>query len=91
MLAGEREWIDRFSSHLALERRMSVHTISAYRRDLERLAAFCAHRGYAQWSALSNREVRGFAAAEHSGGISPRSIQRRLSAVRAFFNYLQRE
>ena len=91
MLAGEREWIDRFSSHLALERRMSVHTISAYRRDLTRLAQFCARRGYAQWSALSNREVRSFAAAEHSSGISPRSIQRRLSAVRAFFEYLQRE
>jgi integrase/recombinase XerC len=91
MLAGEHEWIERFSSHLAHERRMSIHTISAYRRDLERLAEFCASRGYAQWSALSNREVRGFAAAEHAGGISPRSIQRRLSAVRTFFEYLQRE
>jgi integrase/recombinase XerC len=91
MLAGEREWIDRFLLHLAHERRMSMHTISAYRHDLLRLAEFCTSRGHAQWSALSNREVRGFAAAEHNGGISPRSIQRRLSAVRTFFEYLQRE
>jgi site-specific recombinase XerC len=31
MLTGEREWIDRFVSHLAHERRMSGHTQSAYR------------------------------------------------------------
>jgi integrase/recombinase XerC len=40
---------------------------------------------------LAHQELRGFAAAEHAGGISPRSIQRRLSAARTFFGYLQRE
>jgi integrase/recombinase XerC len=35
--------------------------------------------------------VRAFAAAEHAGGIAPRSIQRRLSAVRSFYEYLMRE
>ena len=32
-----------------------------------------------------------FAARSHAGGLSPRSVQRRLSAVRGFFNYLVRE
>ena len=32
-----------------------------------------------------------FAARAHAGGLSPRSVQRRLSAVRGFFNYLVRE
>jgi integrase/recombinase XerC len=32
-----------------------------------------------------------FAARAHAGGLSPRSVQRRLSAVRGFFNYLLRE
>jgi integrase/recombinase XerC len=35
--------------------------------------------------------VRSFAASSHAGGLSPRSIQRRLSGVRSFLNYLIRE
>jgi integrase/recombinase XerC len=89
--AGERECIDKFLSHLALERRMSRHTVAAYRRDLERLAAFCDRRRHDRWDALENLHLRAFAASEHAGGLSPRSVQRRLSAARTFFGYLQRE
>jgi integrase/recombinase XerC len=88
---GERECIDKFLSHLALERRMSSHTVAAYRRDLARLAAFCDRRRYARWDSLENLHLRTFAAAEHAGGISARSVQRRLSAARTFFRFLQRE
>jgi len=70
---------------------MSSHTVSAYRHDLAALAAFCGSRGVQRWSALNNFQVRAFAAAEHAGGIGPRSIQRRLSAVRSFYEYLMRE
>jgi integrase/recombinase XerC len=89
--ARELEWIDRFLSHLKSERRMSGHTIVAYRHDLTNLTKFCKRRGIARWEALDNFQVRAFAAAEHAGGIAPRSIQRRLSALRSFFEYLQRE
>jgi integrase/recombinase XerC len=89
--AAEREWIERFLSHLLHERRMSTHTLAAYRHDLRRLLAFCEHRALCAWSAVENRQVRAFAAAEHAGGIAPRSIQRRLSAVRSFYEYLIRE
>jgi integrase/recombinase XerC len=88
---GERECIDDFLSHLALEKRMSPHTVAAYRRDLERLAAFCDRRRHARWNSLEHVHLRGFAAAEHAGGLSPRSVQRRLSAARTFFGYLLRE
>lgn len=91
MDAGERECIDKFLSHLALERRMSSHTVAAYRRDLERLAAFCDRRRHDRWDNLENPHLRSFAASEHAGGLSPRSVQRRLSAARTFFGYLQRE
>jgi integrase/recombinase XerC len=89
--AGERECIDKFLSHLALERRMSSHTVAAYRRDLQRLAAFCDRRRHERWDSLENPHLRSFAASEHAGGLSPRSVQRRLSAARTFFGYLQRE
>jgi integrase/recombinase XerC len=91
MQEGERGWIDRFVSHLAHERRMSAHTVAAYRRDLARLTEFCERRAIGTFEALDHNQLRGFAAAEHASGLSPRSVQRRLSAIRSFFEYLQRE
>ncbi len=70
---------------------MSEHTVAAYRRDLAALLEFCKRGRYQRWSALGNREIRAFAGAEHAGGLGARSIQRRLSAVRGFFEYLRRE
>src|SRR6202042_1535167 len=70
---------------------MSSHTVAAYRHDLLALAGFCEGRNVRRWSALNNFQVRAFAAAEHAGGIAPRSIQRRLSAARSFYEYLVRE
>ena len=91
MTSTEREWIERFASHLKNERRMSAHTIAAYRRDLALLAAFCERRAIAGWGALEHAHLRTFAAAGHASGAGPRSIQRRLSAVRTFYEYLLRE
>jgi integrase/recombinase XerC len=88
---AEREWIDRFLSHLAHERRMSAHTIMAYRRDLHGLAEFGAKRRFTTWNALDHSGVRTFAAALHGAGLSPRSIQRHLSAARTFYGFLMRE
>ena len=45
----------------------------------------------ADWGKIDSQHVRVFAARAHAGGLSPRSVQRRLSAVRGFFNYLLRE
>jgi integrase/recombinase XerC len=87
----ECDWVTRFLSHLKLERRMSGHTVSAYGHDLQRLMAFCGRRDVKRWAALNNFQVRAFAAGEHAAGIGPRSIQRRLSAARTFYEYLMRE
>lgn len=91
MTGAERQWIERFASHLRNERRMSAHTVAAYGRDLSELAAFCEQRAIAAWTALEHAHLRSFAAARHAAGIAPRSIQRRLSAVRTFYEFLLRE
>jgi integrase/recombinase XerC len=84
-------WIERFRRFLAAERRCSPHTVAAYTRDLQALARHCDHEGLESWSALDSGHLRSFAARQHAGGLSPRSIQRRLSAVRSFYEFLQRE
>lgn len=86
-----RVWIERFLSHLAHERRVSSHTVSAYRHDLLALAQFGEKRGITGWSGLDHVQLRTFAAALHGAGLNPRSIQRRLSAARTFYEYLLRE
>ena len=83
--------IDAFLEHLALERRLSVHTVAAYRRDLRCLVEFCDSAGIGRWKELQSFHLRRYAAARYAKGLSPRSIQRRLSATRSFLNYLIRE
>ena len=91
MDAGATAWIERFLTHLQSERRLSPHTGTNYRRDLAALARYCDGHGLADWSALDPQHVRVFAAHEHRDGLGPRSIQRRLSAVRSFARFLIRE
>ena len=80
--------IEDFLSHLQIERRMSPHTLDAYRRDLDALAAWTMEQGVADLSALHTEQLRAFIASEHRRGLSPKSLQRRLSACRSFYLWL---
>ena len=83
----DRRWIDGYLTHLAKERRLSPHTSSNYARDIGALADFLEHAGVSDWKRVDSQHVRVFAARAHAGGLGPRSVQRRLSAVRGFFGY----
>ncbi len=78
----------RYLDHLVVERRLSPRTVEAYRDDLSRLDAAL---GDEDWSAVGVERVRGFVAAEHRAGQSPKTLARRLSAVRSFYRWLLRE
>ncbi len=74
-----------FLDTLRVQRRMSPHTLVAYRRDLESLAALSD-------SILIDRitaaDIRRFVARLHAGGLSAASLARRLSAWRSFYRWL---
>ncbi len=80
--------VDAFLAHLRVERRMSAHTLDAYRRDLDALAAWAESEGIADIVGLHTEQLRAFVAAEHRRGLSPKSLQRRLSACRSFYAWL---
>ena len=80
-----------FLKHAAEEAGLSAATLDAYQRDLNRFAQWCAKREQTCPQDLAESDIRAFAAAEHRRGLSPRSVQRRLSALRRFFKYLRRE
>lgn len=73
-----------FLSSLKTERRLSEHTVAAYKRDLDSFAGFCEKESVDGLHNLDSYHVRAFAAEAHRLGLSPRSIARRLSAVRSF-------
>src|SRR2546430_5211752 len=85
------EWVARFRRYMSSERRLSAHTDTSYARDLAALVKFCDRADLGDWSALDTQHVRTFAAHSHAAGLAPRSIQRRLSAVRSFYEFLLRE
>ncbi len=91
MTPAALEWVTRFRRYLSSERRLSAHTDESYARDLAALVKFCDREGIADWSGLDSQHVRRFAAHSHKSGLAPRSIQRRLSAVRSFYAFLLRE
>jgi integrase/recombinase XerC len=91
MSEGLASGVTRFLQSLRNERRLSPHTESAYARDIEALLEYCRTQGVTDWGSLDPQHVRSFAAQCHRRGLAPRSVQRRLSAVRSLFRYLIRE
>ncbi len=66
----------------------SSHTISAYQRDLNGLVDFCIEQSLQDWSEVQVSHIRQFVAMRHKNGISGKSIQRELSAIRSFYRFL---
>jgi integrase/recombinase XerC len=87
----DREWLARWLDHLRFERRLSVLTVKNYHRDIEALYTFLCNAEVNDWAHVDGGHVRSFAARLHRRGQAPRSIQRRLAAVRNLFEYLLRE
>lgn len=76
---------DDYLQQLASIRRLSPHTLAAYRRDLTSFAAYMREQAIDAPAAVDALHVRQFAAAQYRQGLSARSIARRLSALRTFF------
>jgi len=82
--------IEQFLDSLWLERGASRLTLAAYRSDLAGFAAHLAARGVALGGA-GRGDLLAYLAAPKQARLAPRSLARRLSAVRGFYRYLVRE
>ena len=83
--------IEQFCRYLETERNLSVHTVSAYRSDLDQFSAFLAgQRGGASPAGVDHLTIRRYLAQQHKL-LTKSSQGRKLSAIRAFFRYLLRE
>ncbi|MCK9420371.1 MAG: tyrosine recombinase XerC [Nitrospirae bacterium] len=77
-----------FLSYLRNERNVSPHTLRGYLSDLEQLSSFL---GKKELSAVDHQTLRRFIAHLMRGEVKKSSIARKLSAIRSFFRYLNRE
>jgi integrase/recombinase XerD len=79
--------IDRFLDHLGVERGLSPHTCSAYRRDLDYLMAF-ADRSGRRLQTVTAADLHRFVAQMTGTRPAPASISRLISALRSFYRFL---
>jgi integrase/recombinase XerD len=82
---------ERFHDYLAFERGLSLRTLDAYGRDLNRFVTFLEGRGVRGPGAATAADVREFSYHLRDQGLAPTSIRRALSAIRAYFVFLLAE
>ena len=84
------ELVDRYLTHLRVERRASPNTLRAYAADLARYLEWAQRTGMDPIT-LTHRQMRLYLAELDRAGYARRTVARRLSAVRSLFAYLVAE
>ncbi|MCF6765004.1 tyrosine recombinase XerC [Thiotrichales bacterium 19S3-7] len=72
----------------ASQNRYSEHTLNAYKRDLNKFVSFCSKTNVTSPAMIDRHLIQNLITEEHKAGIKSKSLQRLLSALRVFFNYL---
>ena len=81
-------YLDKFFTYFEIEKNYSPHTILNYRIDLEEFAGFL---GKTPIEAVEYPDLRRFLAQLKGRNLKPRTLARKLSSLRSFFKFLQRE
>lgn len=80
-------YVDKFIRYLDVERAVSVHTLRAYRKDLEDFFEYVK----TEPDKIDMIDVRGFIAEQIKKGLNKTTVSRRLASIRSFFKFLCRE
>ena len=80
-----------FFRYLETERRYSQNTIKSYQRDLKHFSRHLQVKKLSRWAEVKPHHIKTYASQIFIEGLGAKSIQRRLSAIRSFMNYLLRE
>jgi integrase/recombinase XerC len=78
-------------TYLVVERNASPHTIDRYGREIAECLAFLQEQGVQDWAEVDRQLLRRYLAWLNSRGYVKASIARRLSQLRSFGRFLQRE
>jgi integrase/recombinase XerC len=80
-----------FFAYLAFERRFAENTLTAYRNDLAAFITYLTERQcLTSVDEVRHLHIRSWIVAQMQGGLSARSINRRLSCLKTYFRFLKR-
>jgi integrase/recombinase XerC len=86
------EAVSSFLSFLQFEKRFSQHTLIAYKTDLEQFTDFSGNQFQVNdLEEVQSVQVRTWLANLRDEGISPRSINRKISSLKSFYKYMMRQ
>ena len=80
--------IDKFVKTLLAEGSYALNTCTSYQLDLFFWLNFCRQKNINSWQNLDNNKISTCVMQMRNKTLSPSTIRRRLSALRAFFEYL---
>ena len=81
--------IDKFIDYLSFEKKYSLHTIAAYKKDLESFSEFFLTRfGNEAIDKASYSQIRPWIIDLVNQGIANRSINRKISSLKSYYNFL---
>ncbi len=84
-------FLDRFITHLRVERNFSPHTLVSYQCDLKSFITFLKRDKINSVNKVDRLEVRKFLAYLAGKNLKKSTIARKLSSIRSFFKHLTRE
>jgi len=85
------QYIDEYLNFLAIEKGLSLNTLEAYSRDLNRYSEFMENRGIKNIREITSDDVISYLGSLRKNGLTANSVNRGLAAVRGFYKYLLRE
>jgi integrase/recombinase XerC len=84
--------IQDFLNYIQHEKRYSLHTLESYKNDLLQFQAFVSANGTSDEVCTANHlDIRNWMVSLMQDGISPRSINRKVSALKSFYKFLLRK
>ena len=86
------DYQESFINYLAFEKRCSSHTVVAYKNDLDQFVQFCVQVvGEFNVKKVDLKLVRSWIVQLMENELSARSVNRKISTVKSFFKYLEKE
>lgn len=84
--------INKFVDYISYEKRMSEHTVVAYRTDIESFSEYiCENYGLCDLTEVRSMQIRGWMAEQIDGGQTKTTVNRKLSSLKTFYKFLKRE
>ena len=81
---------DNFITYLRFEKHYSVHTLSAYEKEIDQFLSFAEQESYT-FDAIDFKFLRYYFSTLREAGKEVRSINRAISALKSFYKFLLRE